>query len=70
VHFGRGRWDRGCGKWFRAARDTVSMEFKAFYGITEKPPVELQRQARGEWAEYFASQAGPAPTPSPPTGEK
>ena len=44
---------RGCGKWFHAARDTVTMEFKAFYGITELPPRELMEQATGEWAEYF-----------------
>ena len=42
LHFERWRCDRGCGKWFHAARDTVTMEFKAFYGITELPPVELQ----------------------------
>ena len=31
LHFERWRCDRGCGKWFHAARDTVTMEFKAFY---------------------------------------
>ena len=44
---------RGCGKWFHAARDTTTMEFKAFYGITELPPRERWKQATGEWAEYF-----------------
>ena len=29
LHFERWRCDRGCGKWFHAARDTVTMEFKA-----------------------------------------
>ncbi|MCG8447507.1 MAG: sarcosine oxidase subunit delta [Hyphomicrobiales bacterium] len=29
---------RGCGKWFNATRDTVTMEFKAFYKMGEKPP--------------------------------
>jgi sarcosine oxidase subunit delta len=53
LHFERWRCDRGCGKWFHAARDTVTMEFKAFYGITELPPRELMEQATGEWAEYF-----------------
>ncbi len=53
LHFERIRCDRGCGKWFHAARDTVTMEFKAFYGVTELPPAELQAQAIGPWAEYF-----------------
>ena len=53
LHFERWRRDRGCGKWFHAAHDTVTMEFKAFYGITELPPRELMEQATGEWAEYF-----------------
>lgn len=53
LHFERWRCDRGCGKWFHAARDTVTMEFKAFYGITELPPRELMEAATGEWAEHF-----------------
>ena len=59
LHFERWRCDRGCGKWFHAARDTMTMEFRAFYGITEKPPLELQQQAHGEWAEYFAATKAP-----------
>ena len=55
LHFERWRCDRGCGKWFHAARDTVTMEFKAFYGITELPPADLIAQAKGPWAEYFAN---------------
>lgn len=55
LHFERWRCDRGCGKWFHAARDTVTMEFKAFYGITELPPPDLIAQAKGPWAEYFAN---------------
>jgi hypothetical protein len=31
------------------------MEFKAFYGITELPPADLIAEAKGPWAEYFAS---------------
>ena len=54
LHFERWRCDRGCGKWFHAARDTVTMEFKAFYGITELPPMDVIAQAKGQWAEYFA----------------
>ena len=38
LHFERWRCDRGCGKWFNAARDTVTMEFRATYGIREEPP--------------------------------
>lgn len=54
LHFERWRCDRGCGKWFHAARDTVTLDFKAYYGITELPPVELMKQAKGWWAEFFA----------------
>jgi sarcosine oxidase, subunit delta len=53
LHFERWRCDRGCGKWFHAARDTVSLRFKAFYGVSELPPRELMEQATGEWAEFF-----------------
>ena len=55
LHFERWRCDRGCGKWFHAARDTVTMEFKAFYGISELPPADVIAQAKGQWAEYFAN---------------
>ncbi len=54
LHFERWRCDRGCGKWFHAARDTTTHEFKAYYGITELPPKQLMQQATGSWAEYFA----------------
>ena len=54
LHFERWRCDRGCGKWFHAARDTVTMEFKAFYDIAELPPADLIAEARGPWADYFA----------------
>ncbi|MCB1491887.1 MAG: sarcosine oxidase subunit delta [Rhodobiaceae bacterium] len=29
---------RGCGKWFNAVRDTVTLDFKAFYRMDQKPP--------------------------------
>ena len=61
LHFERWRCDRGCGKWFHAARDTVTMEFKAVYGITELPPPELIREASGEWAAYFADRISREP---------
>jgi sarcosine oxidase, subunit delta len=53
LHFERWRCDRGCGKWFHAARDTVTQEFKAFYRATELPPKELRDRATGEWAAFF-----------------
>ena len=53
LHFERWRCDRGCGKWFHGCRDTVTMEFKAFYGITALPPRHLMEQAKGPWADYF-----------------
>lgn len=28
----------GCGKWFNAARDTVTQEFRAFYRIGDRKP--------------------------------
>ena len=59
LHFERWRCDRGCGKWFHAARDTMTMEFKATYGISELPPEELMRAATGEWAEFFRSRIKP-----------
>ena len=54
LHFERWRCDRGCGKWFHAARDTVTNEILGYYGITELPPEELVKQASGPWAEFFA----------------
>ncbi|MGB7204764.1 MAG: sarcosine oxidase subunit delta [Anderseniella sp.] len=53
LHFERWRCDRGCGKWFHAARDTVSLDFKAYYAITDLPPDELMKQATGQWAAFF-----------------
>jgi sarcosine oxidase subunit delta len=53
LHFERWRCDRGCGKWFNAARDTVTLDFKAFYGATELPPPDVVKQAKGAWADYF-----------------
>lgn len=38
LHFERWQCARGCGKWFNAARDTLTMEFRAYYGITEPAP--------------------------------
>ena len=55
LQFERWRCDRGCGKWFNAARDTMTMEFKATYGATELPPPDVMKQAKGAWADYFKS---------------
>jgi len=38
VHFERWFHAHGCRMWFHMARDTVSHEILAIYGITEKPP--------------------------------
>jgi len=53
LHFERWRCDRGCGKWFHAARDTVTNDFYGYYGITELPPTALMKQATGSWAQFF-----------------
>ena len=53
LHFERWRCDRGCGKWFHAARDTVTLQFKAFYPITSLPPAAIMAEAKGPWADYF-----------------
>lgn len=38
LHFERWMCARGCGKWFHSARDTMTMEFKAYYGADEPAP--------------------------------
>ena len=38
LHHERWLCERGCGKWFHAARDTVTLEFKAYYGILDPAP--------------------------------
>ena len=55
LHFERWRCDRGCGKWFHAARDTRTMAFRAFYGITELPPKALREEAGAGWQALFAA---------------
>ena len=49
---------RGCGKWFHGARDTYSMEFKAFYRLSDPRP-DLEKPARGK-RRAAAKPAGPA----------
>ena len=42
VHFERWRHAYGCGKWFLAARDTVTLEVFATYSAqTSEPPPEV-----------------------------
>ncbi|MBF9033663.1 sarcosine oxidase subunit delta [Rhodobacterales bacterium HKCCE2091] len=45
VHFERWRHAQGCGKWFHAARDTVTMEVLGTYSaqVTE-PPAEIRAE--------------------------
>ena len=44
VHFERWRHAHGCGKWFHAARDTVTMEvFGTYPAQTTEPPAELRK---------------------------
>ena len=61
LHFERWRCDRGCGKWFHAARDTVTLDFKAFYGHVMshwKEAGELVIGATGAGALDFEIPAG------------
>ena len=44
LHFERWRCDRGCGKWFHAARDTIGRDI--FW--------QIPNDYRGEWAAFFA----------------
>jgi sarcosine oxidase, subunit delta len=42
VHFERWRHAMGCGKWFLAARDTVTLEvFGTYSAQTTEPPAEV-----------------------------
>ncbi len=57
VHFERWRCDRGCGKWFHACRDTLSLDILGYYGVTEQPPAELIKRADPLWQAHFAKAA-------------
>ena len=57
VHFERWRCERGCGKWFHAARDTLSLEFLGYYPITETPPEDLIKLADPLWKAHFKKAA-------------
>ena len=43
--------------WVERTPDGFTMDFKAFYGITELPPQELIDQAKGPWADYFRNRS-------------
>src|SRR5689334_11333693 len=62
LHFERWRCDRGCGKWFHAVRDTMTMEFKTTYGITELPPANgwKRQPANGRSSSRTSSRKAPA----------
>lgn len=38
---------RGCGKWFHAARDTYTQEFRAFYKISDPVPRISASRSKG-----------------------
>ena len=47
VHFERWRHAYGCGKWFLAARDTVTMEvFGTYPAQTTEPPEDILSRIR------------------------
>ena len=58
VHFERWRHAMGCGKWFHAARDTVTMEVFGTYSAQVTEPPEDIRARIGEkrpgwrWREF------------------
>lgn len=53
VHFERWRHSFGCGKWFHAARDTMTLQVYGTYSAqTTEPPkaiVDAIRKARPDW---------------------
>ncbi|MEY8882457.1 sarcosine oxidase subunit delta [Donghicola sp. XS_ASV15] len=58
VHFERWRHANGCGKWFHAARDTVTLEvFGTYTAQTSMPPADLLEKIRAarpgfKWREF------------------
>jgi len=49
VHFERWRHAYGCGKWFHAARDTVTLEvFGTYPAQTLEPPKEIRDTITGK----------------------
>ena len=58
VHFERWRHNNGCGKWFHAARDTVTLEVYGTYPAqTLEPPQEIRERVTARrpgwtWREF------------------
>jgi sarcosine oxidase subunit delta len=58
VHFERWRHAMGCGKWFHAARDTVTLEvFGTYPAQVTEPPEEIREAIAGKrpgwsWREF------------------
>ena len=53
VHFERWRHGAGCGKWFHAARDTVTLEvFGTYPAQVFAPPEELVARIRAKRADW------------------
>ncbi len=58
LHFERWRCDRGCGKWFHAARCTTTLEvFGTYSAQTYEPPKEIKdkisaRRPGWSWREF------------------
>jgi sarcosine oxidase subunit delta len=49
VHFERWRHGMGCGKWFLAARDTMTLEvFGTYPAQTQKPPADLVKAIKAK----------------------
>ncbi|MFW2586665.1 sarcosine oxidase subunit delta [Sagittula sp. SSi028] len=61
VHFERWRHANGCGKWFHAARCTVTLEvFGTYPAQTTQPPADLQdkiseKRPGWQWREFGAA---------------
>ena len=48
VHFERWRHSHGCGKWFHAARNTVTLEVYGTYPAqTTEPPADIRKRSSG-----------------------
>jgi sarcosine oxidase subunit delta len=61
VHFERWRHAYGCGKWFIAARDTMTLEvFGTYPAQTTEPPAEIVRTIRARRPDWTPAQEGAA----------
>lgn len=64
VHFERWRHAYGCGKWFLAARDTVTLQvYGTYHAQTAQPPQEIIaeiRKSRPDWKSEWSLDKGSA----------